>query len=333
MNMPVEDYLKSFISNQSLVDVISQHFFKNTPTFFALSYFSLYLDYFYPIGGVGKLANVLEEKIIELKGDIRAETRVTEVDASKQIVTDEKGSSYAYNNLVWAADLKTLYTSLITDGLSDKVIRKFTAHKSELLECRGGDSIFSLYLEVDEPLETLQKIAHGHFFYTPVKDGLGETHWSELTHILDHWEEISKAELLLWLDKYTRLNTYEISVPGLKDPSLVPPGKTGMIVSFLAEYDLFAKIEQDGWYKEFKTELENRMIDVLTHSIYPFLKEKVIKQFSFSPVSIKNRIGSSEGAITGWSFEKSIPVVHRVQFSDRSTLTPLPGMTFSMPAE
>ena len=44
MNMPVEDYLKTIVTNPSLIDVISQHFFKNTPTFFALSYFSLYLD-------------------------------------------------------------------------------------------------------------------------------------------------------------------------------------------------------------------------------------------------------------------------------------------------
>src|SRR5665647_747228 len=53
MNMPVEEYLTTIVKNTSLRDIISQHFFKNTPTFFALSYFSLYLDYFYPKGGVG----------------------------------------------------------------------------------------------------------------------------------------------------------------------------------------------------------------------------------------------------------------------------------------
>ena len=54
MSMPVEPYLKKIIKNPSLRDIISQHFFKNTPVFFALSYFSLYLDYFYPRGGVGR---------------------------------------------------------------------------------------------------------------------------------------------------------------------------------------------------------------------------------------------------------------------------------------
>ena len=71
MNKPVEGYLETIIKNRSLRDIISQHFFKNTPTFFALSYFSLYLDYFYPIGGTGKLVDVIQNKIIEFGGEIQ----------------------------------------------------------------------------------------------------------------------------------------------------------------------------------------------------------------------------------------------------------------------
>ncbi|MDZ4058694.1 MAG: FAD-dependent oxidoreductase, partial [Bacteroidales bacterium] len=75
MNMPVEDYLKTIVKNPSLNDIISQHFFKNTPAFFALSYFSLYLDYFYPKGGVSKLCDALKEKILEMGGEIKTETK------------------------------------------------------------------------------------------------------------------------------------------------------------------------------------------------------------------------------------------------------------------
>lgn len=64
MNQPVEGYLEKIISDRSLRDIISQHFFRNTPAFFALSYFSLYLDYFYPVGGVGKLAAALEKRYL-----------------------------------------------------------------------------------------------------------------------------------------------------------------------------------------------------------------------------------------------------------------------------
>jgi phytoene dehydrogenase-like protein len=97
-----------------------------------------------------------------------------------------------------------------------------------------------------------------------------------------------------------------------------------MIISLLAEYDLFKEVRKAGWLNEFISEIENRIIDVITGSIYPMLKSKVITRFSFTPLSIENRVGSSEGAIVGWSFEKVMPVVNKMQFSGRSVLTPIP---------
>jgi phytoene dehydrogenase-like protein len=326
MNIPVEEYLRTFVKNPSLRDIISQHFFKNTPTFFALSYFSLYLDYFYPKGGVGKLPEALKNKIIESGGEIKTETRIIEVIAEKCLVKDQKNITYKYDNLIWAADLKTLYKITETEGLLPKIKTKFGDSKTKILKNRGGDSVFSLFLEVDEPLESFRKIAHGHFFYTPSKLGLGETHMEDLNYLLTNFEKIEKDQILAWLDKFTRLNTYEISIPGLKDPDLVPPGKTGIIISFLAEYDLFSKIQIAGWLDEFISELENRVLSVISDSVYPILKDKIISRFSFTPLSIENRVGSSEGAITGWSFKKSMPVINKIQIADRSVLTPLPSI-------
>ncbi|TRX71323.1 NAD(P)/FAD-dependent oxidoreductase [Carboxylicivirga sp. M1479] len=326
MNMPIEDYLKDILTNASLRDVLAQHFFKNTPTFFALSYFSLYLDYFYPLGGVGKLAEAMHNKYLEYGGELLTQTSVISVDAGANEITDNTGACFTYKNLVWAADLKTFYQQTNTNKLRPKVVLAFEKQKNPILASRGGDSVFSLYLQIDEPLDSFRQVAHGHFFYTPSKQGLGDTHWEELKTMLKQWTETSKQDVYKWLDKFTALNTYEISIPGLKDETLVPAGKTGMIVSFLADYDLFEQIKKDGWYNEFKTELENRMIQVLSNSIYPMLANKVMKQFSFTPLGIKERVGSSEGAITGWSFQEAIPVMHKIQYSDRSTFTPIPNI-------
>ncbi len=326
MNMPVEDYLKTIVKNPALRDMIAQHFFKNTPASFALSYFSLYLDYFYPKGGVGKLSEAVKDKVLEYGGIIKPETKITEVLADKCIVIDQNNNSYKYNNLIWAADLKTLYRLIQTEGIKPKTKLKFEETKTKMLKSRGTDSVFSLYLEVDEPLESFRKIAHGHFFYTPLKSGLGETHRKELDELLRNFENIHKKDVLSWLDRFTKLNTYEISIPGLKDSSSVPDGKTGIIISLLTEYNLFKEIQKAGWLSEFITEFENCMINVITESVYPMLKQKVIGRFSFSPLSIENRIGSSEGAIVGWAFEKEMPVVSKIQFSDRSVLTPIPSI-------
>ena len=326
MNMPVEDYLGSIVKNHSLRDIISQHFFKNTPAFFAMSYFSLYLDYFYPKGGVGKLPEALKNKITECGGKIKTETKITEVLAEKCLVKDQDNIAYKYENLIWAADLKTLYKITDTEGLLPKIKTAFEKSKKIMLKNRGCDSVFSIFLGLDEPLENFRKIANGHFFYTPSKAGLGEIHRKELEYLLNNFEFIEKEQILAWMDKFTRLNTYEISIPGLKDPGLVPPGKTGVIISFLAEYDLFNLIRKAGWYDEFISELEDRVLKVISDSVYPMLKDKIITRFSFSPLNIENRVGSSEGAIVGWSFQKSMPVINKIQYSDSSVRTPVPSI-------
>lgn len=326
MQLPVENYLNSVVKNPSLRDIISQHFFKNTPTFFALSYFSLYLDYFYPIGGVGKLSEALRDKIKEFGGEIKPNTTINGVLAHEKVIIDEKDISYNYKNLVWAADLKTLYRITETANLSSEIKTKFEEVKSKMLRNRGGESVFTLYLQVDEPVESFGKIAKGHFFYTPSRKGLGETHRKELRELLSRFDTISKEEVMDWLNRFISLNTFEISIPGLRDKKLVPEGKTGMIISFLAEHELFKKIQEAGWLDEFISAIENRVITVITESVFPLLKEKVTGRFSFSPLSIENRIASSEGAIVGWEFNEDMPVINKIQIADRSVFTPLPSV-------
>ena len=195
-----------------------------------------------------------------------------------------------------------------------------------MLQRRGGDSVYSLFLEVDEPLATFKSIASGHFFYSPSRKGLGKLHTQELNYLIDRWKQVTKTELYQWLDKFTELNTYEISIPGLKNSSFVPEGKSGIIVSFLIEFDLFEKLKSVGWYEEFRQELETRIINVISNSIYPMLKEKLMDSFSFTPLSIQNRVASSEGAIVGWSFQESIPVPNKIQDAQKSVVTAIPNI-------
>lgn len=272
------------------------------------------------------MADVLKDKVIECGGEIKTETKVVDVKSDLCQVTDQENITYEYDNLIWAADLKTLYKIAKTEYLSQEIKANFEYSKNRILKNRGGDSVFSLFIGVDEPPESFRKVAHGHFFYTPLKKGLGETHRKELDSLLGNFEKLEKEQILTWLDKFTRLNTYEISIPVLKDPDLAPSGKTGITISLLAEYDLFEKIRQAGWLDDFVLEFENRILSVISDSVYPMIKDKIVSRFSFTPLSIENRIGSSEGAITGWSFQKEMPVINKIQISDRSVLTPIPSI-------
>lgn len=326
LSTPVEDTLESIIGNPSLRDIIAQHFFRGTPTFFALSYFSLYLDYFYPRGGVGQLAEVLTDKVRAMGGEIRTGMTVTDVyPADRRILTGD-GTTFAYETLIWAADLKTLYQRTHTEALPEREREKIAAVKKTMLRGRGSESVFSLFLEVDVPTESFAEIAHGHFFYTPSAQGLGDTHHAQLRKLLDGWEQADRNAVLSWLDAFTERNTYEISIPALKYPDMAPPGKTGLVVSFLAEHELFTKVRDTGWLDEFTAAIEDRIVRVLTDSIYPMLKDSILERFSFSPLSIENRIGSSEGAIVGWSFAEPLPVLHKIQQAGSAVLTPIPGV-------
>lgn len=326
MKMPVEEFLGKMISNRSLLDIICQHFFKNTPTFFALSYFYLYQDYFYPKGGVGKISEALQEKILEFGGHIKSETEVTEIDAYARRLRDSRSDTYAYDALVWAADLKTLYRVTKTQNLPEEIIKKVNTTREKVLSRHGSDSVFILFLEIAESPDYFRQISHGHFFYTPSKQGLGEIQRTELNEMIRNWQNIQKGELIIWLEKFCRLNTYEISIAALKDPAAAPEGKTGIIVSVLFDYTLIKKISENGWYEEFKQEIETHMIDTLSASIYPGMKEKIISQFSSTPLTIEKTVGSSEGSIVGWSFTEPVPVVSNMLGVANSIKTGLPGI-------
>ena len=143
LEKPVDEYLAGFSTNQSLLDIIAQHFFHKTPAFFALSYFSLYLDYRYPRGGTGALPRAMEEFILGNSGEIRRETDITVVDAGRNEAAVFNGNAYRYKKLIWEADLKTLYRVVDLTSLANRrVIRGIEARQQAVSGKIGGDSVF-----------------------------------------------------------------------------------------------------------------------------------------------------------------------------------------------
>ncbi|MEJ5312807.1 MULTISPECIES: NAD(P)/FAD-dependent oxidoreductase [Anaerolinea] len=325
-NQPMEDFLQSLTSNSSLIDILIQHFFRKTPTHFALGYFYVYLDYFYPKGGTGALSRLLEEKVLEWGGKIKLNTHIVEILPAESKVVDSRGNVYPYDDLIWAADLKTMYRSLNPVHLDKETTARIHSESQRKLASRGAESVFILYLGVDRPPAYFQQRGGEHLFYTPSRQGLGTTNQEERICLLQDFEQKSKEEVLAWLEKFLRLNTYEISVPALRDATLAPEGKTGVMVSCLFDYQILKKVESAGWYEEFKETCENLTIRILSESIYPDIAQDILFKFSATPLTIQKIAGSSEGAITGWSFETLPPVVHTLQDIPKSVLTPLPNV-------
>lgn len=326
---PVDEHLSRFSTNQALIDLIAQHFFQKTPAYFALSYFSLYLDYRYPRGGTGAFARAMEQFVLSHGGEIRTETEITAVDPGRNQAVDANGQVYRYKKLVWAANAKTLYRIVDLGSLTDsRAVENIRTQQGAVSGKIGGDSIFTLYLTLDLDKTYFEKISSAHFFYTPSTAGLSTARLQDLfaddrNHAAGFTGD--KARITAWLERYLDFTTYEIACPVLRDPALAPEGKTGLIISSLFDYSLTRHIEAQGWYEEFKNRMADHIIDVLDASIYPGLKAAVIDSFTSTPLTLERISGNSEGAITGWAFTNDfIPAVSSLPKVARSVLTPIP---------
>jgi phytoene dehydrogenase-like protein len=331
LSKPVTAYLRQFTDNQQLIDMIVQHFFRDTPTFFALSYFGLYLDYNYPMGGTGTLPGKISAKMKELGGEILTGTEVLSVNPVDKTLRTGAGQSYSYDKLIWAANLKTLYSILEEEGLpKGNSTKPWELQKQKVLAHRGNDSVLTFFLGVDESPGHFDEICGPHTFYTPDLQGLSGLNpfeWQKLANDDNLTVDQKKYALQKWTNAYLDLTTFEISIPALRDASLAPEGKTGIIVSTLFDYDLVKHLDRMGWYEEWKEEAKTHMVEVLTGGIFPKLKEKLEFGLTSSPLTIQKFSGNADGAITGWAFSKDgTPAEDRFKKISRSVLTPLPDI-------
>jgi len=319
-NQPVIPYLKKFTDNQPLIDIITQHFFTATPAYFALSYFKLYQEYIYPKNGTGDFSQAMVEQILALGGEIRTNTSVTEINLEDQAVKTAAGEMLRYHTLIWAGDQKSLYRMVDTASIThQKTLESLHEKQAFLADKSGNDSVLTLYLMVDLDPEFFKDISNGHFFYTPSREGLSRAG--------DSPRQGTREEVFRWLEKFYALTTYEISIPALRNPDLAPSGKTGLIVSTLFDYNLTRDINEQGWGDDFKDHLTKQMIQTLEASIYPGLSNTVIDSFAATPLTLQQRSGSTEGAITGWSFTNDpMPAESRLIRITNSVKTPLPGV-------
>lgn len=313
LNEPVQRYLRRFTDNQELIDMIVQHFFKDTPTFFALSYFGLYLDYSYPKGGTGILAEKVSERILSSGGKIMTQTTAESIDTASREITTSSGEKYHYKKLIWAADQRALYSAV--KGNQPQNVEK---QRSLVNQSEGNDSIMTLFMGVDLNRDYFNNIGGAHAFYTPKTDGLSS---------LPKWEETArkgKDELLKWVDSYLNLTTYEISCPVLRDASLAPEGKTGLIVSTLMPYELVKRISDEGDYESFKKFCTETITQTLENSLFPGLLKHISFSLCSTPMTIEKETGNTHGAITGWSFtNETIPAESRFKKITNSIHTPI----------
>jgi phytoene dehydrogenase-like protein len=271
--VPIEQVLSEYISDPTLLAVLTKAFFDNSPSYFVLSYHRLFFDYMYPKGGMKMFPLALEKVINRYKGDVYTSTRVERITGTGpfNVVLEDKSI------------VKAKRVILACDPSSFSEITNITRGDS-----KPGESVFTLFLGVDIPPKEIAPHSIGHLF-----------HISEIGSTL---EESRNATLR----DFGLLSNLEISIPAVRDPSLAPEGQTGLIISA----PMFATTKDYDWLNcsnEESEKMKEVVIDGLLESVsslIPQLKDRshIIYQSSVTPKDYQNMTQNSGGSITGWGY-------------------------------
>ncbi len=310
---PIERYLSRFTANQALIDMVAQHFFRNTPSFFALSYFGLYLDYMYPKAGTGALSHALAEYVRDHGGEIACQTAIVRLDWKDRTAEAADGRIFEYRKMIWAADQKALYRAA---GITPADDGRAGAQAALAEKGRGGDSVLSAFFALDVSPDAVENAFGAHCFYSSSTSGLTTVGY-------DAWRKAEGRQALEeWLRLYLERTTYEISCPAVREPALAPEGKAGLIVSTLFSVDLVRQIEASGWYPDFKALSLNLMLEQIGKAM-PGIGGRVLGASCATPLTMERTTGNADGAITGWAFGGVMPAEHRFKKIARSVRTPV----------
>jgi phytoene dehydrogenase-like protein len=320
---PIVQHLKKFTQNEALIDFISQHFFEETPAIFAMSYFSLYTDYNYPKGGTGEVVKRFIRFIVEHGGEVQYNAEVTQLDLDLQSVTTKAGQIFHYKTLVWAGSPPAMHRVVKTTN--KKLLKKNKKFLSLTKVGKGADSVMTVFMKVKDPNRTLAKQAGMHTFFTPYLDGLS----GHPIHLIQHDGSFiqDKAKIFDWIKEWYRRNTYEISVPVLRDTTLAPTNESGFIVSVLLDYQLTKFIADQGWYEDLKQLSNTYFVDILDQTWLSGLKSATYETMHASPLTMEKFAAVHQGSLSGWSFTNK-PMLSEFLFTRvaKSIRTPYPNV-------
>jgi phytoene dehydrogenase-like protein len=147
-----------------------------------------------------------------------------------------------------------------------------------------SESVFSVFAAVDLPAQDLWPYPVPHCIYSPGPRG-------------------AVGNAALTDPEYFRCAAVEISIPCLRDPSLAPPGRTGVILSSLSFMDY-----REGWdrlsepeYRRRKQETTQTLLDSVSR-LMPQLGRRLLFSQSASPRTMQTYTLNHGGAFTGWSY-------------------------------
>jgi hypothetical protein len=260
---------------------------------------------------------------LENHGVILNGREVVHIDAEKRRVTLKEGNEYSYDQMIWAADSNLLYRCLDAERWPESQLKNEVMRKQEFLSTKkGADSVLTVYVITDQSPESYKDISGPHVFYTPSPEGLSGISLSDLKDSQGRFTD-DLDMIYGWVRAFVRQNTFEISIPSLRDPSLSPPGETALIVSLLFDYQLAKHIAALDSHENLKRRVTEMVIAELD-GYFPDLSDHVVKTVVTTPLTIEGKTNNTQGSLTGWSFANDpFPAEYRFLKVSSSVLTPI----------
>lgn len=305
MNQDLRPYLQRHLRNPNLINLISDLFPDGTSVFFGLGYFRMFLDYYYPEGGIQVIPRAMADSVRKWGGEIRLNTRVDQVllDGKQAFgVRLSNGEEIHAGYIIAASDLRQALTHLVPETVLPARFNQ-KLHAAEV-----SHSVFNVFLGIDVPAESLNLHGCSHIFYHPDLYGINEE------------DRITRSDYFAHVPQ-------EISIPCLHQPELAPQGKTGMIISAMTSWQYGNGWERESTeYKQMKESYTHELIASLEKYI-PHLSDHIDICFSATPHTIASRTSNTQGAIMGWSFHRQRTFSRSNFLQMRSSvLTPVPRL-------
>ncbi len=287
------------VKNPSLRRWFTEIGYYRMPFIFFAGFWNLWMkDYWYPVGGMQKMHDLIAQQYIANGGTLRCNTLVKKIELKngKAIgVRTSKGEFIEADKIVYAGDYKALVAGILDPELFSSKKRK-TVQESKLTE-----SLVAAYLGVDIPPEILQKQLQSHhaFWFPnydvvfPDKDSPADVHKS------------------MW----SVVNFF-----GSENPDFAPKGKSTLVLQTYssASWQGFWKngsldFKRTDEYKQLKKQVGMELV-TLAEKFIPGLSRKIEYFDVGSPLTINRFSLNSEGSTGGWCYDDKVSLSFKAPF-------------------
>ena len=241
----------------------------------------------YPIGGSLEFSRSIEQRYLNLGGDIGYKSRVNKVlveDGRAVGVQLEDGSEHHADYVISAADGHTTIFDMLEGNYVDEEIRGYYDNLPVL------PGIIHVALGVARSFEELPYSAF------------------VIDYPLDEPLIIAGKEL----------NRMTVNAIHNFDPTLAPPGKTVIRVWFPSDYDYWKSLQEDPErYRAEKEKIADTIVSLLNKR-FPGLAQQVEMRDVATPITYEQYTGNWRGSFEGW-----LPTTKTLGMRMRKTL---PGL-------